>query len=337
METEEADANAESANGTDAKEVDANAESANDTGDYDVVDYEVDDYDADASKEVTLSISRHYVPLLADSENQEDENEPVYDLTLEGSWYELVSDGIVIGIPVTGFCFDDDDNIAEPTGINTMNEYDEPAVAETAVAETTVAETTADEPDVTETTAVEPTDAEPTVTEKTRSSGGGGGGSDSGGSDSTPSGMTAASTEETKTIEQTTEAESEPSEIPEIPEKPFYQELPDIPGNPDGTLDIPEGTEVEIYDLNNPAEPVYRGAYSDDIDLPAGRYEIVMLDDEGVPLASGIFTIDEEGTARGTLPKTGDTSIPFVFLALLMSGAAVSAGVLVIRIRKIDE
>jgi LPXTG-motif cell wall-anchored protein len=107
--------------------------------------------------------------------------------------------------------------------------------------------------------------------------------------------------------------------------------------NPDGTPNIPEGTPIEIYDPANPNEPVYRGPYSDNIDLPAGNYEIVVLDENGTPLASGIFTIDDEGVARGALPGTGDTSIPFVLLALLMAGAAAGATVLVIRIRKMND
>jgi LPXTG-motif cell wall-anchored protein len=382
-ETEESESAAESA--AETEESESTDESANNTDSHNGITYEVTDFQEDnsqvedftssESEKVALSISHHDVPLLAESNDNDenigtdDETEPDYELTINGSWYDLVTDGIVIGIPVKGILSDDDDdNTAAPTGINTTNEYDEPAdtettaaepaneettaaepadaettaaepadaettAAEPADAETTAAEPTAAEPTSAETTAVETTAAETTAPEKTRS-GGGGGGSNSGDSDSTPSGTTAASTEATKTTEQTTEAESKTSEIPE---KSFYPELPDIPGNPDGTPDIPEGTEVEIYDLNNSAEPVYRGAYSDNIDLPAGRYEIVVLDDEGVPLASGIFTIDEEGVARGALPKTGDTSIPFVLLALLMAGATVSAGVLVIRIRKIDE
>jgi pilin isopeptide linkage protein/LPXTG-motif cell wall-anchored protein len=194
---------------------------------------------------------------------------------------------------------------AKTRSISFENEYDKPTAAETTAAETTVAETT-------------------------RGGGGGGGG----GSDSTPSGTTAASTEATKATEQTSESATETSEVPE---KPVYPELPDVPLKPDGTPDIPEGTEIEIYDLNNPSEPVYRGPYSDDIDLPAGRYEIVMLDDEGVPLASGIFTIDEEGVARGTLPKTGDSSIPFVLLALLLAGSAAGMTILIRKIRQSEE
>jgi pilin isopeptide linkage protein/LPXTG-motif cell wall-anchored protein len=195
-----------------------------------------------------------------------------------------------------------------------QNEYEKPVVETTTAAETTVAETT--------------------VPETTRGGGGGGGDSDG------PSG-TSPSKDETQpaTEPQTSEAESasEPATEPVTPEKPVYPDLPDIPLNPDGTPDIPEKTVIEIYDMDNPSEPVYRGPYSDDIDLPAGNYEIVMLDDEGVPLAAGIFTIDDEGVARGALPKTGDTSFPFVLLVLIMTGAAVGAGVLVVRIRRMDK
>jgi LPXTG-motif cell wall-anchored protein len=200
------------------------------------------------------------------------------------------------------------------------NEYDKPDEAETTEAETTVAETTA----------AETTVAETTVPETTH---GGGGGSDG------PSGTKPSTTETVKATEpQTTETESETeSETAETQEKPVYPDLSEIPLNPDGTPDIPEKTEIEIFDLDNPSEPVYRGPYSDDIDLPAGRYEIVMLDDEGVPQAAGIFTIDEEGVAKGALPKTGDTSLPFVLLALVMTGSVIGIGVLGVRIRKMNE
>jgi LPXTG-motif cell wall-anchored protein len=278
-------------------------ESANNTDDKEIA--ATDEYSAGASEKVALSISHHDVPLLADSEDDDDietdnETETDYELTIDGSWYELVYDGMVIGIPVAGI-LSDEEEIAAPIGINLMNDTDETP-----------------------------------VTENTHS-GGGGGGSDSDDSDSTPSGMTAASTEETTAAEQSAEAESETSEIPEIPEKPIYPELPDISGKPDGTPDIPEGTEVEIYDLDNPSEPVYHGSYSDDIDLPAGRYEIVMLNDEGVPLAAGIFTIDEEGVAEGKLPKTGDASIPFVLLSILLAGSAAGSTILIRKIRQSEE
>jgi LPXTG-motif cell wall-anchored protein len=311
-ETDEAKTTTESANNTETDEAKSTTESTNNTG----INYVIFDWQGVNQGDITfseaengdLSISHHDVPLLADSENSnddigtDDEAESVYVLTIEGSWYDLVTDGIVIGIPVAGI-LSDEDEIAAPAEINLMNDPDET------------------------------TDVEPTVTEKTHS-GGGGGGSDSDDSDSTPSGTIAASTEETTAAEQTTEPVSETSEIPE---KPIYPELPDISGKPDGTPDIPEGSEVEIYDLNSPVEPIYHGSYSDDIDLPAGRYEIVMLDDEGVPLASGIFTIDEEGVARGTLPKTGDSSIPFVLLAILLAGSAAGSTILIRKIWQPEE
>jgi LPXTG-motif cell wall-anchored protein len=176
---------------------------------------------------------------------------------------------------------------------------------------------------------------ETTVPETTRGGGGGGGG---GGGDDTPKGTDPAPTNPTQATEPATQPGTNPETNPETnPGKEVYPDLPDVPVNPDGTPDIPEGTPIEIYDPSNPDEPVYRGPYSDSIDLPPGTYEIVVLDENGVPLSSGIFTIDEEGVARGALPSTGDTSIPFVLLALLMAGAAAGAVVLVIRIRKMDE
>jgi pilin isopeptide linkage protein len=205
----------------------------------------------------------------------------------------------------------------------------EPTEPETTAAETSAAETTAAETTKAETTAAETTVAETTTPETTRGGGGGGGG---GGSDPTPKGTDPAPTSGPKPTEPVTEPVTEG-----VPDKPVYPDLPDIPVNPDGTPNIPEGTPIEIYDPGNPSEPVYRGPYSDDINLPPGNYEIVIFDENGVPLAAGIFTIDDEGVARGALAQTGDTSIPFVLLALLMAGAAAGAVVLVIRIRKTND
>jgi pilin isopeptide linkage protein len=190
----------------------------------------------------------------------------------------------------------------------------------------------------------------PTVPETTRGGGGGGGGSDDGPEETTPS-----STEGTKSTEPgstepsssgpetsapaatdpttSTEGSTEPA-TEEPPDKPVYPDLPDIPVNPDGTPDIPPGTEIEVYDPNNPDEPVYRGPYSDDLGLPPGDYEFVMLDENGVPLASGLFTIDDEGVPKATAPRTGDTSILFELFVILMADTVVAAGILVFRVRR---
>jgi hypothetical protein len=175
---------------------------------------------------------------------------------------------------------------------------------------------------------------ETTVPQTTGSGGGGGGG---GGSDDVPSTTSPSSTEGTKATEPATDPATEPATDPE---KPVYPDLPDVPVNPDGTPDIPEGTPIEIYDPANPDEPVYRGPYSDDINLPPGTYEIVMLDENGVPLASGIFTIDDEGVPRAfKLAATGDysTNIYLLLAIALISGSMVLILAMRLRNRQGEE
>jgi hypothetical protein len=219
--------------------------------------------------------------------------------------------------------------------------------------ETTAPETSATEPETTapETSATEP---ETTVPETTGSSSGGGPSPkesteprETTQSDDNP---TEAPTE--SATEPVTESATAPETLPETqpsvsesmpeetqPEKPIHPELPEIPVTPEGEPDIPEGTEVEIYDLDDTSDPVYTGPYEEEsLNLPPGDYEIVVIDDEGVPLAAGLFTIDEDGIPQSMgLPKTGDTSIPFVLLALLLAGSGAGMAVLTTRMRHMDE
>jgi LPXTG-motif cell wall-anchored protein len=232
---------------------------------------------------------------------------------------------------------------------------EEPTTPETSATEpeTTAPETSATEPETTspETSATEP---ETTVPETTGSSSGGGPSPkesteprETTQSDDNPTeAPTESATEpvtESATVPETL-PETQPSvseSVPEVtqPEKPIHPELPEIPVTPEGEPDIPEGTEVEVYDLDDTSDPVYTGPYEEkSLNLPPGDYEIVVIDDEGVPLAAGLFTIDEDGIPQSMgLPKTGDTSIPFVLLALLLAGSAAGMAVLTTRIRHMDE
>jgi hypothetical protein len=266
------------------------------------------------------------------------------------------------------------DTYYEITILNIKDEETpEPAIEETTAApdpseeepETTAPETSATEPETTapETSATEPettapetsaTEPETTAPETTGSSSGGGPSPkesteprETTQSDDNPTeAPTESATEpvtESATVPETL-PETQPSvseSIPEVtqPEKPIYPELPEIPVTPDGEPDIPEGTEVEIFDLDDTSDPVYTGPYEEEsLNLPPGDYEIVVIDDEGVPLAAGLFTIDEDGIPQSMgLPKTGDTSIPFVLLALLLAGSAAGMAVLMTRIRHMDE
>jgi hypothetical protein len=243
----------------------------------------------------------------------------------------------------------------ETTAPDPSEEEPETTAPETSATEpeTTAPETSATEPETTapETSATEP---ETTAPETTRSSSGGGPSPkesteprETTKSDDNPTeAPTESATEpvtESATVPETL-PETQPSvseSVPEItqPEKPIYPELPEIPVTPDGEPDIPEGTEVEIYDLDDTSDPVYTGPYEEEsLNLPPGDYEIVVIDEEGVPLAAGLFTINEDGIPQSMgLPKTGDTSIPFVLLALLLAGSAAGMAVLMTRIRHMDE
>lgn len=130
---------------------------------------------------------------------------------------------------------------------------------------------------------------------------------------------------------------------PSIPEssvestEPTEPTLPDIPVTPDGRPDIPPNTEVEVRVPNSSEAPVYHGTYNPDVGFPdvePGVYELVTIDDEGVPLAGMLITIDDEGVPLA-LPKTGDNSIPAALLAVALIGAA--AGIVMLRRKREEE
>ena len=72
-----------------------------------------------------------------------------------------------------------------------------------------------------------------------------------------------------------------------------------------------------------------------DRDVPSGRYLLVTLDEEGVPLANLIIFIDDGGVPLA-LPRTGDNSIPIALLAAALIGSAAGL-VLLARYRRKDE
>ena len=69
--------------------------------------------------------------------------------------------------------------------------------------------------------------------------------------------------------------------------------------------------------------------------MPSGRYLLVTLDEEGVPLANLIIFIDDGGVPLA-LPRTGDNSIPIALLAAALIGSAAGL-VLLARYRRKDE
>lgn len=167
--------------------------------------------------------------------------------------------------------------------------------------------------------------------------GGGGGGTTPSKPDTTnPSGEPGGNPEQPDgpgTVEEPTQ--------PETLETPAAEEtgrLPEIPVTPERRPDIPTGTVVEIRKHNEPGNPpLYRGAYDESQrfdNLPEGRYELITLDDEGVPLGSLLIYIDDEGVPLA-LPRTGDTRIPAALLAAAMIGSM--AGLVWIGRRKRKE
>jgi hypothetical protein len=157
-------------------------------------------------------------------------------------------------------------NLYETTIINKVNpttyrNNPDPTEPETTVPETTVAPTTAPHS-------------------------GGGPSSHDDPAETTTAAETTTVAETSETVLETSETVPEETQ-PTNPDKPVHPELPEVPVTPEGTPDIPPGTEVVIYDVNNPEVPVYSGPYDPDkMNLPPGDYEIVMLNAEGIPLAS---------------------------------------------------
>jgi len=83
---------------------------------------------------------------------------------------------------------------------------------------------------------------------------------------------------------------------------------------------------------------IYEGptdnGYLDTSGWTPGTYTIFMLDDEGVPLGQMMVTITDNGTPLTGLAKTGDTSLPYALLLVIMLGAVGSMTALVWKRRK---
>lgn len=132
-------------------------------------------------------------------------------------------------------------------------------------------------------------------------------------------------------------------EQPEAPAEPDITDtgrLPEIPVTPERRPDIPTGTIVEV---RNPAEPngppLYRGEYDRNrgfTNIPSGRYELVTLDENGVPLGSLPIYIDDEGVPLA-LPRTGDRRIPSALLAAALASSAAALAWIGRRRRKKEQ
>lgn len=103
---------------------------------------------------------------------------------------------------------------------------------------------------------------------------------------------------------------------------------------------IETGAEIQIIDMSG--EELFRGRADENgqirVELPPGAYNLVILDDEGVPLASTPFTIEDEPVplARSSsVPDAGDHSMPAALLAVIMLGAASGMGILLVKRKKI--
>ena len=179
------------------------------------------------------------------------------------------------------------------------------------------------------------------VNRKKSSGGGGGGGGHNTPHDSTsPTAPTGSAGPGVPTEPAGPPAEEMPPESETPMESttltPTSPELPDIPMTPDRRPDVPKGTTVEVRDPGDPdGAPLYRGSYTGGFkDVPSGRYLLVTLDEEGVPLANMIIFIDDGGVPLA-LPKTGDTGIPIALLAAALIGSA--AGLVLLGRRRREE
>ena len=147
-----------------------------------------------------------------------------------------------------------------------------------------------------------------------------GGGGDGGGGGTTPT-------------QPSTENPTEPSTedtAPTVPETRPTQ-------GDDGLVEIPGDPPSVIVEDSN-GNIIYEGptdnGYLDTSGWTPGTYTIFMLDDEGVPLGQMMVTITDNGTPLTGLAKTGDTSLPYALLLVIMLGAVGSMTALVWKRRK---
>lgn len=103
--------------------------------------------------------------------------------------------------------------------------------------------------------------------------------------------------------------------------------------------ETPPGSDLEIKDSNS--DTVFTGKVDENgrvhVDLPPGDYIIVTLDENGVPLGSMTFTIEDPFTPLGALaaPNAGDNSISIAALAVLMIISL--AGIILVARKKKEE
>lgn len=186
--------------------------------------------------------------------------------------------------------------------------------------------------------AKEETQTELVIVNQKKSSGGGGGTS------TNPTGSTNPA-DPTNPTEPTNPSESVTAEETSVGHKetqpgqglPEFVDLPEITPAEDQRPDVAPGTVIEIYDPTTPgAEPLYRGSYSpsENIDLTPGVYELVIIGEDGVPIAHVMITIDDQGVPL-VLPKTGENPVPITILwtALITS----SIGFVIMLRRKKEE
>lgn len=132
----------------------------------------------------------------------------------------------------------------------------------------------------------------------------------------------------------------ETSETPEVPTTPNRPELPTIPADPadPGRPNIPPGTDVEVHYPDDPyGPPLHEGPYDPNQnyeEIPPGVYELITIDDEGVPLAGFMFTIDENGVPLA-MPKAGDSSVSTTILMVIFATSLM--GIAIIRRRKKED
>ena len=177
------------------------------------------------------------------------------------------------------------------------------------------------------------------ITNEKKSSGGGGGGNHS--SDPKPSNPSAPGAGPGAPADPAGPGESETPDGAE-------PEIPTVPAEPDGEggtvviipPEIPPGSDIIITDRDH--NTVFEGKTESDgnvhVNLPPGEYELVTIDEDGVPKAQMTFTILEDEIPLAALaPDAGDHALPLALLGVILLGALAGVVIVLKKRRDLDK
>lgn len=121
-------------------------------------------------------------------------------------------------------------------------------------------------------------------------------------------------------------AQTDPTSVPK-PSVP-YETDPNRPGIivPPGDIIIQTPDGEIIWEGKTPSGYI-------DTDLPAGQYQITVIDDNGIPL---VYMLDVPAPLTG-LARTGDTGATIWMLSAIMAAAAAGFGIILYRKKRADE